>query len=184
MQGQAGDHLAGKQFCRGLKAAAGREADPEAAMWQRKPKAAASAWGKTLAACQGRRHSSLSHAEAHLDAGWLRWLRNYEESLRELGLFSLEKRRFGGILSMCRNTWWEGVEEMEAGSSPWWPATGQERTSTNMYRKFNSKVTKHFVIVRMGSIRMGCAKKLWSLSVRRYSEPDWKWLLNNLSYLF
>lgn len=39
-----------------------------------------------------------------------------EERLKELGLLILEKRRFGGIFSMCRNTCWEGTQRMELGS--------------------------------------------------------------------
>jgi len=31
---------------------------------------------------------------------------SYKGRLRELGLFSLEKRRFGGVLTMHINTWW------------------------------------------------------------------------------
>ena len=29
-----------------------------------------------------------------------------------------------GILSMCINSWWEGVKKMEPGSSQWCPLTG------------------------------------------------------------
>lgn len=48
-----------------------------------------------------------------------------EEIIQELNmrlrdLFSLEKRRFGGILSMCRNAWWEAAKEMDPGSSLCW----------------------------------------------------------------
>lgn len=39
------------------------------------------------------------------------------DKLRELGLFSLEKRRLGGILLMCINTIQEGMKIREPNSS-------------------------------------------------------------------
>lgn len=55
-------------------------------------------------------------------AGPWKWLREWSTSpTKEQGLFSLEKRRLGAegrwwILSVCLNTWWEGVEKREPGS--------------------------------------------------------------------
>jgi len=42
---------------------------------------------------------------------------SHEERLREVGLLSLELRRFRGILSITINTLWEGVKKTEPDSS-------------------------------------------------------------------
>lgn len=37
----------------------------------------------------------------------------------------------GGILSMCTNTWWEGVKQMLPDSFQWYPVKGQGAVGTN-----------------------------------------------------
>jgi len=41
---------------------------------------------------------------------------SYEDTLRELGIFSPEKRKLRGILLMCINTLWKLMNMMEPGS--------------------------------------------------------------------
>jgi len=53
---------------------------------------------------------------------------SYEERLRELGLFSLKKKRLrGDLINICR----VGVRRMRPDSFQWRPATGQGATGTN-----------------------------------------------------
>jgi len=53
--------------------------------------------------------------------------------LGPLGLYSLEKKRSGEILSMCIDTSQGGVKKKEPDTSHWCPVTGKEATDTNCY---------------------------------------------------
>lgn len=53
-----------------------------------------------------------------------------EERLKELGLFTLEERRFRGIFSTSRNNCREGAQRMKPGSFQWCPVTGPEAMGT------------------------------------------------------
>lgn len=56
---------------------------------------------------------------------------SYEEGLRELGPFSLEKRGFGRISATFINTGRESEKRMESGSFQWCSTTEPEAMDTN-----------------------------------------------------
>ena len=89
---------------------------------------------------------------------------SYEERLRQLGLFSLEKRRLTRILLMCRNTWREGANRREPGSFQWCPVTEPEAMGTR-WNTGSSLWTSGSTLSawRWLSTGTGCPESLWSL---------------------
>lgn len=88
-----------------------------------------------------------------------------KEMLRELGYFSLKKRRLMYILSMCINTCWEG--ETESDSSQWCPVKYKPK-----YKKLclNIRNYNSFLLWRRSNSGAGCQERLWDLHSWRYSK--------------
>ena len=101
---------------------------------------------------------------------------SYEETLRELGLFSLKKRRLmRGILSMYINTWREGAKRMEPGSFQWCPVTGLQAMGTNWNTGGSLQTSGNTFSLWGGpSTGTGCPGRLWSLHPWRYSKSIWR----------
>jgi len=99
---------------------------------------------------------------------------SYEERLRELGLFSLEKRRLRRDLRNAYKYLQGGDQEDGARLFPVVPS---ERTRGNGHklkqRKFQLNMRKNFFPLRVTEPCPGCPGRLWSLLLWRYSSPAW-----------
>lgn len=79
---------------------------------------------------------------------------SYKERLRELELFSLEKRRVKIILLMCINNSWEAVNE----TRQWFPLSGYGHKLK--YRKCCLNMRKNSHTVRVLNTGTGCPERL------------------------
>lgn len=86
---------------------------------------------------------------------------SYKERQRETGLFSLNKRRLGKILSMYMTIWREGAKMPYLFQ--WYQVIGREVTSKNWSTEYS-----HFPLLRWMSTDTGCPGQLGSLSPWRY----------------
>lgn len=108
-------------------------------------------------------HQSVSSA-LH-DSGFA-FFRSYGERLRELGLFMLERRRHGGTVPVCTDTWWE---ESRRGSQAllssvqWWSSEHIEMQET----LFKLKLFFHCE----GKWRSRFSERLWGLHLGDLWNP-------------
>lgn len=100
------------------------------------------------------------------------------EKLRDLGLFSLEKKRFGEISVMSIRIWIKGIKKIELGSFHRYPMTGQETMGTKWNTR-DSLWTSGSTFLPYGILITGidCPENLWSLSLHRSSKMTlvWTW---------
>ena len=94
--------------------------------------------------------------------------------LRELWLFSPEKRRLRGILSVPINTWRDGAKRMES-CFLWCPVTGPQAMCTT-WKTGGSLWTSRNMFLLWGWHNTGTVfpEKLWSLHPWRYSKAAWR----------
>lgn len=101
----------------------------------------------------------------------------YEDKLRKLRPFSLEKTRFWGISSQCINIWWgrELKRETNSSASIWWQ---DERQWTQIKcMKFYLNVKNFFLVWEGSNTGIVCLEMLWNFHFKTYSKSylTWPW---------
>lgn len=94
----------------------------------------------------------------------------YEGSLRELGLFSLEKWTLTEYLMNVYNTWMKDAEKMcPVVPSDMIRGNGQKLE----HRRFHANICKHFFFLLWGWLNVGtsCPEKLWEFICGNIQNP-------------
>lgn len=95
---------------------------------------------------------------------------SYKEGLRELGLFSLDKGRLKGTLSMCINTWWKGTKKSYLDSHVYWQDKRQWAQIGTQVFPYELKKILFFFDCQVIKHWCRLLRRMWSLCPWRWSK--------------
>ena len=98
----------------------------------------------------------------------------YEKRLRDVGLFSLEKRRLRRDLTSAYRYLMGGSRVDGASYFRWCPETELRGNGHTLeHRKFHANMRKYVLPVRVSDSGPGCPERVRSLLLWGYSKPAW-----------